>query len=355
MSGDSFVKLWTDINRELWRSACENSLPRNFIRAELWRRIDHARHLEKSSAVRLMRRSKPVSAVYRACLWIVQSGPINPDPLSLPTDTISLEENAAIPTNWPCIYPGIDTNQAPQPLPPHSPIDHYDLFVYAFVYAAQAASLIGLDLQTISLEFTLSSQLWSYKGTDHNPFGCIRINFIFIGAPPKIWNALFAAIVKRHTPSRRVAEQYALSDEARRLRAVYADIAPLRSHDVYDLSALFDDLNARFFNQALPKPTLSWTARPQYRTLGAYDFHWHIIRISRALNDKRVPPFVIEFVLYHEMLHIKHGAHRANNRLISHTQAFRADEKQFPLYDEAQLFSANLKANLAKNPPPSTP
>jgi predicted metal-dependent hydrolase len=49
-----------------------------------------------------------------------------------------------------------------------------------------------------------------------------------------------------------------------------------------------------------------------------------------------VPEWFTEYILYHEMLHIKHPARLTNGRRYYHTSAFRADERRFPSYHEAQ-------------------
>ena len=73
----AYSRLWHDINRELWRSACAGVPPRGFIRAELWRRVDHTRLLEKSAAIRMARKNKAPGPVFRACNWLVETGPVS--------------------------------------------------------------------------------------------------------------------------------------------------------------------------------------------------------------------------------------------------------------------------------------
>ena len=344
---NGYSRLWHDINRELWRAASDGVPPRGFVRAELWRRVDHTRVIEKSTSLRLVRKSQAPGPAYRACRWLVETGPIGS--VTNPEDSALDPQNAAIPQSWPTQYPGVDTTQ---PLPSddtQKTDDHYETFVHAFVYAAQAARNIQLDPASFEFEFEFSAHRWTVQGNDANPFKKISVNFFYISASPKIWNAIFLAIVRAHPASRRIAEQYVQCSDAQYLRAVYADLSPTQSHDVYDLSAMFDRLNAQYFNNALPRPVIAWTTRAQYRTLGTYDFHWDILRISKALNDRRVPEYAIEFVMYHEMLHIKHGARRENNRLLAHTPEFRADEKLFPQFEEAERFCAQLRKMVKDN------
>jgi predicted metal-dependent hydrolase len=49
-----------------------------------------------------------------------------------------------------------------------------------------------------------------------------------------------------------------------------------------------------------------------------------------------VPEWFVRYIVYHEMLHIKHPARIINGRRVHHTKAFLAEEQRFPDYDEAQ-------------------
>ncbi len=71
-----------------------------------------------------------------------------------------------------------------------------------------------------------------------------------------------------------------------------------------------------------------------------------MVMLSVSLDDPSVPAFVVDFVMYHELLHKKHGVTLANGRRMAHTPAFRADELLFARDHEA---FAHLKA-LARNP-----
>ena len=115
--------------------------------------------------------------------------------------------------------------------------------------------------------------------------------------------------------------------------------------DVYDLKKMFDSLNRDYFAENLPKPTLSWSARKTFRRLGHYDSAHDAIIISKTLDDKKVPEFVVEFVVYHEMLHIFHPTQIKNGRRYHHTNEFKVDEEKFENFAEAEDW---INKNLAK-------
>jgi hypothetical protein len=87
---------------------------------------------------------------------------------------------------------------------------------------------------------------------------------------------------------------------------------------------------------------LSWSTRRTKRILGHYDASHDCIVISRSLDSINVPAHVVEFVLYHEMLHIKHPTKISNGRRRMHTPDFRADEQEFAFYKEAEKWIENF-------------
>lgn len=123
------------------------------------------------------------------------------------------------------------------------------------------------------------------------------------------------------------------TDAARRARGYKMTTSP--RGQVYDLDQLFDELNARYFAGGLTKPLLSWSQQKTHRVLGHHDHLHGVIIISRTLDEARIPRFVVEYVLYHEMLHARHLPRRVADRTIYHSRQFRTDELQFERYHEA--------------------
>jgi hypothetical protein len=66
--------------------------------------------------------------------------------------------------------------------------------------------------------------------------------------------------------------------------------------------------------------------------------------ISITLDDPEVPAFALDFVMYHELLHKKHGSMTVNGRRLSHSQAFRAEERRYAQYHEAERLIQELAA-----------
>ena len=111
----------------------------------------------------------------------------------------------------------------------------------------------------------------------------------------------------------------------------------------HDLDALFDRLNADYFGGALPKPALGWSPQASKTRLGHYDLAHDAIVISGVFDSPSVPALAVEYVLYHEMLHIKHPPQLRNGgRRCAHTREFRADERRFANIDEAKRLLRRL-------------
>lgn len=108
--------------------------------------------------------------------------------------------------------------------------------------------------------------------------------------------------------------------------------------DIYDLDQLFDELNFRYFFGLMARPAIGWSLRTSRGILGHYDPSHHTIVLSKLLDSASVPQMVVEYVLFHEMLHIKHPAeHRSmTGRRCVHTREFKQAEKQFEKWKEAK-------------------
>jgi predicted metal-dependent hydrolase len=107
---------------------------------------------------------------------------------------------------------------------------------------------------------------------------------------------------------------------------------------VYDLDEIFTQLNEHYFKGQIPKPALTWSARKTYRILGHHDATHEHISISRSLDSASVPRYVVEYVVFHEMLHIAHPTRHVNGRRYNHTAAFKRDERKFAFFEEAELW-----------------
>jgi hypothetical protein len=110
----------------------------------------------------------------------------------------------------------------------------------------------------------------------------------------------------------------------------------------YDLDAVFEDLNTRFFHGLMARPRLSWSQTKTRRILGHYDPAHNAIIISRIFDHPAVPRYVLDYILYHEMLHLKHPVKLRGSRRCVHSAEFQTEEKLFPRAAQANAFLKRL-------------
>jgi len=160
---------------------------------------------------------------------------------------------------------------------------------------------------------------------------------------------LLSRVYRRKVPRALVQQylEYARSDRvrgrinqmrSRRVRRV-PTLAQGRHHD---LATLFQQLNQRYFGGQLERPHIGWSTRSWRRQFGCYDPGPNQIVLNRRMDGPGIPQFVVEYVLYHEMLHVKHPTRRSGCSLLSHSPEFRAEEKRFAQFKIARKFLDHL-------------
>jgi predicted metal-dependent hydrolase len=112
--------------------------------------------------------------------------------------------------------------------------------------------------------------------------------------------------------------------------------------NVYDLEAIFEELNRQFFHGLMGRPQLTWSRAHARNSLGHYDPAHNAIVVSRVFDSVRVPRYAIEYILYHEMLHLRHPIRLRGSRRCIHGPEFQAEERLFPHLEEAKQFLKTL-------------
>lgn len=112
--------------------------------------------------------------------------------------------------------------------------------------------------------------------------------------------------------------------------------------EYYDLDEVFEAINLRFFYGLLGRPQLTWSEHRAKRLLGHYDAAHNTIMVSRVFDRRNTPRYAIEYLMYHEMLHLKHPVTARNGRRCVHSRAFQADEKLFPELEQAKAYLKTL-------------
>jgi hypothetical protein len=110
----------------------------------------------------------------------------------------------------------------------------------------------------------------------------------------------------------------------------------------YNLSDLFMDLNFKHFHGLMSQPELGWSRRPSRTTLGHYDPSHNAIILSSILDRPSVPRLAVEYVMFHEMLHLRHPVDHRGSRRCVHTPEFKLAEKAFPDLEQAKQLLRKL-------------
>jgi hypothetical protein len=105
---------------------------------------------------------------------------------------------------------------------------------------------------------------------------------------------------------------------------------------VHDLRAAAAKVNAAYFDETLAVPKLSWSRSITGRKFGHYNFADDSLMVSASLDSTDVPAYVVEYVIYHELLHKKHGVQWQKGRQNVHTPEFKREEKRFVEFDAAE-------------------
>jgi hypothetical protein len=142
---------------------------------------------------------------------------------------------------------------------------------------------------------------------------------------------------KRFCTSAAVARQAELIRTARGSKRMFGP-----EGRYFNLEEVFDSLNTRFFNGLMGRPELTWSEHHAKRSLGHYDAAHNTIVVSRVFDRPSSPRYALEYLLYHEMLHLKHPVKMRGLRRCVHSPAFKAEEARFPNLTEALAFIRRL-------------
>ena len=177
----------------------------------------------------------------------------------------------------------------------------------------------------------------------------VRLSDLLEGAPDAVLRAIAHILLakmyrkpieRNHaTRYRRYVSSHHISEKAHLLRQVRGrkriETAQGR---FYNLESVFDDLNVRFFYGLLARPQMTWSRDHARNSLGHYDPAHNAIVVSRVFDHPRVPRCAVEYIVYHEMLHLKHPVKLRGSRRCVHSAEFQAEERMFPDLERAKQF-----------------
>lgn len=177
----------------------------------------------------------------------------------------------------------------------------------------------------------------------------VRISDLLEGAPDTVLQAiahiLLAKIYRKpiqalhSTRYRRYVSSHDMSAKAQLVRQMRGrKRIESALGQVYDLDQIFEDLNRQFFHGLLGRPRMTWSRSHARNSLAHYDPAHNAIVVSRVFDHQRVPRYAVEYIVYHEMLHLKHPVKLRGSRRCVHGPEFQAEEKLFPHLEQAKAF-----------------
>ncbi len=175
----------------------------------------------------------------------------------------------------------------------------------------------------------------------------IRMSDLLEGAPAPVMEALayvlLGKLLRRPVPAA-YAHRYRLYLNRRDVRRSVHLLRQIRGRkfisgpqgEHFNLEEMFEELNFRHFDGLMARPLLGWSRRASRSTLGHYDPSHNAIIISKLLDDPKIPRLALEYVLFHEMLHLRYPVQTRGARRSVHTSEFRSAERTFPGFREAK-------------------
>jgi hypothetical protein len=182
----------------------------------------------------------------------------------------------------------------------------------------------------------------------------VRLSDLLRGAPLPILEAaaaiLLGQLYRRRAPGE-LLEEYRRFTLAARTRRGINRMRRVRGRKLksgpqgqaHDLAPMFAQLNRRYFAGRLRRPRLGWSSRAWRRQLGCFDPGVDQIVMNVRLDREDVPAVVVEYVLFHEMLHVKHPIRAASCGLQAHSAEFRREERRFTQFDRARRYLERMR------------
>ena len=106
------------------------------------------------------------------------------------------------------------------------------------------------------------------------------------------------------------------------------------------LEESFNKVNDKYFFGLIERPNLVW--HDSLRRLGSYEYGTDTISISKIIEDDKE---LLDYVMYHEVLHKKHKFYDKNGRTVHHTREFRRLEREF---ENSQEMEQRIKGLIGK-------
>ena len=199
---------------------------------------------------------------------------------------------------------------------------------------------------TVKVEFCRFANANSFVRLDEHGL-TVRVTDILEGAPAHILEALahilLSKLFRRAAPKVH-AERYRRYFNRKEMRRSLQLVKQARGRKLltppqgvsYNLEEIFERLNQTYFHGLMARPLLGWSRTKSRTMLGHYDPSHNAIVLSRILDNAAVPLPAVEYVVFHEMLHLRFPVEHRGARRCVHTREFKQAERAFHGLSEAK-------------------
>ncbi len=181
----------------------------------------------------------------------------------------------------------------------------------------------------------------------------VRLHHMFLDANESVLVSLSGYISGNSNPINKTLKNFIKEHEEKirkppeSRKSKRTRIMPQGSY--FNLQESFERLNQNYFEGRVDC-LITWGNRrkrygQQSIQLGSYSPKTKIIRMSPRLDRSFVPCYVLDDIVYHEMLHHLLDVKKHNGRRVCHHEAFRKMEKNFIHRERARLW---IKKNLSR-------
>jgi hypothetical protein len=218
---------------------------------------------------------------------------------------------------------------------------------YQYVKQAQKRSFVLSRRRNLTVRVTFYNITALYRTRIRKNDLDVVFHEGFIHAPEDIIEALVYTILGDKNPSNKtkfrtfaLTKSFALTNQ--QLKLLHEQDNLSAQGKTYNLIPIFERVNQEFFDGMFAQPHLVWKNVHSKRNLASYHPDSNMLIFSRVLDNPKIPEFVIEFVMFHELLHKQIGTKIVNGRGYSHTKRFRYAEQAHPRYEDAEKVLKSL-------------
>jgi hypothetical protein len=173
----------------------------------------------------------------------------------------------------------------------------------------------------------------------------VRLHMMFLGAEDRVKAALVSYVVHGDREASQIVGDF-IDQNLHRIRASRKAPGQLRTAGLaHDLDAILHDVNQRYFSGTVSDVLITWGRKTKPRVgkrasikLGSYSATERLIRIHPVLDQRWVPRYFVQYVVYHELLHHLVPEARVSGRTLLHPPEFLRREREFPQFSRALVW-----------------